>query len=246
MRALLDLVVERRVVERRDPLRLGGLDHADEARPFAGQRHQRERPALGVEFGRGVLVRPRVGEIERQRGLRIGAAVALDAGRGAAERTPPVGADDEAGGDAVAALERYGHAGLGWFPPRGRRPRSASATASVCARASSAASRCRFSMLWPNASSPISDAAKRTSGARTSRDVASTIRITRSGAACAAQPSQTPSVSSAVTEPASSAVVRWSGAGRPRDQRGLDPGLRQRDRGGQPGRAAAHDRHLDG
>ena len=69
-------------------------------------------------------------------------------------------------------------------------------------------------MLWPNASSPISEAAKRTSGARTSRDVASTIRITRSGAACAAQPAQTPSVSSAVTEPASSAVVRWSAAGR--------------------------------
>ena len=112
MRALLDLVVERGVVERGDPLGLGGLDHADEARPFAGQRHQRERPALGVEFGRGVVVRPRMREIEGQRGLRIGAAVALDAGRGAAERTPPVGADDEAGGDAAAALERDGHAGV--------------------------------------------------------------------------------------------------------------------------------------
>ena len=33
-------------------------------------------------------------------------AVALDAGRGAAERAPPVGADDEAGGDAVPALKR--------------------------------------------------------------------------------------------------------------------------------------------
>ena len=37
------------------------------------------------------------------------------------------------------------------------------------ARASSAASRNRFSMLWPNASSPISLAAKQTSGARNSR-----------------------------------------------------------------------------
>ena len=105
MRALLDLVVERGIVERGDPLGLGGLDHADEARPFAGQWHQRERPAFGVEFGRGVLVRPRVREIESQRGLRISAAVALDAGRGAAERAPSVGADDEAGRDAVAAFE---------------------------------------------------------------------------------------------------------------------------------------------
>ena len=70
--------------------------------------------------------------------------------------------------------------------------------------------------------------------------------MTRSGAACAAQPAQTPSVSSAVTEPASSAVVRWSGGRPARDQRGLDAGLRQRDRRGQPGRAAAHDRHFDG
>ena len=43
-------------------------------------------------------------EIEGQRGLRIDAAVAFDAGRGAAERAPPVGADDEPGGDALAAL----------------------------------------------------------------------------------------------------------------------------------------------
>ena len=82
-----------------------GSTHADEARPFAGQRHQRERPALGVEFGRGVVVRPGMREIEGQRGLRISAAIALDAGRGAAERAPSVGADDKAGGDAVAAFE---------------------------------------------------------------------------------------------------------------------------------------------
>ena len=60
MRAPLDLVGERGVIERGDPLGLGRLDHADQARSFAGQRHQRERPALGVEFGRDVVVRPRV------------------------------------------------------------------------------------------------------------------------------------------------------------------------------------------
>ena len=101
-------------------------------------------------------------------------------------------------------------------------------------------------MLWPKASSPISAAAKLTSGARTSRPVSSTIRMIRSGADCAAQRAQTPSVSSAVTEPASSAVVRWSGDAAARDQRGLDAGRGQRNRGRQPGRAAADDRHLDG
>src|SRR5215510_14740211 len=49
-----------------------------------------------------------------------------------------------------------------------------------------------------------------TSGARQSRPVSSTIRMTLRGAACAAQRFQTPSVSSAVTEPARSAVVRLS------------------------------------
>src|SRR5262245_15769251 len=49
-----------------------------------------------------------------------------------------------------------------------------------------------------------------TSGARQSRPVSSTIRMTLRGAACAAHRFQTPSVSSAVTEPARSAVVRLS------------------------------------
>ena len=101
-------------------------------------------------------------------------------------------------------------------------------------------------MLWPNASSPISAAANRTSGARMSRAVASTIRMTRSGAACAAQRAQTPSVSSAATEPASSALVRWSAGGAPCDQRGLDAGLRQRNGRGQARRPPADDRHFHG
>ena len=63
-----------------------------------------------------------------------------------------------------------------------------------------------------------------------------------SGAACAAHSCQTPSVSSAATEPASSAVVRLSGGGALADQHGRDAGAGQRNRGGQPGRAAAdHD-----
>ena len=50
-----------------------------------------------------------------------------------------------------------------------------------------------------------------TSGARNSRRVSSTMRIFSSGAACGRQACQTPSVSSAVTEPDRSAVVRLSG-----------------------------------
>src|SRR6188472_1444042 len=105
MRAMLDLVVERDVIKRGDPFGLGGLDHANEARPFAGQRNQRERSALGMEFGRGIVVRPGMREIEGERGLRIGTAIALDAGRGAAKRTPSIGTNDQARGDAAAAVE---------------------------------------------------------------------------------------------------------------------------------------------
>ena len=78
-----------------------------------------------------------------------------------------------------------------------------------------------------------------TSGARISRAVSSTIRMTRSGAACAAAERPRRRASPArSTEPASSAVVRWSAGGGARDQRGLDPGLppAQSPRSGRPGR----------
>ncbi len=80
------------------------------------------------------------------------------------------------------------------------------------ARASSAASRNLFSILWPKASSPISPASKCTSGARSRRPVSSMMRMTRNGAASSRQRCQTPSASSAVTDVASNAVVRLSGA----------------------------------
>ena len=55
-----------------------------------GQRHQGERAMRGMELGRDVAMRPRVGEVEGERGLRIAAAVGLDAGGRAAERAPAV------------------------------------------------------------------------------------------------------------------------------------------------------------
>src|SRR5262249_22518037 len=76
--------------ERGEAFRLVRLDHADEARTIARQRHDRERPSLGVELGRYAAMRTRVGKVERQRGLRIGEAVGADAGSGAAERVSPV------------------------------------------------------------------------------------------------------------------------------------------------------------
>src|SRR5262245_26429849 len=66
-------------------------------------------------------------------------------------------------------------------------------------------------MLEPKASNPISSARNLTSGARHSRPVSSTMRMILSAAAWGAQRFQTPSTSSAVTEPASRAVVRLSG-----------------------------------
>ncbi len=65
-------------------------------------------------------------------------------------------------------------------------------------------------MFQPNASSPISAASKRTSGARHSRPVSSAMRITRSGATCARHCGHTPSASSAATDGPIKAVVRLS------------------------------------
>ena len=95
MRGALDFRREFRVVERLDGVGLCRIEHPDQARALARQRHQRERPARRVEFGRGVVVRPRVREADRERDLRIVAFVDRDAGGGAAERSAPVGGDNQ-------------------------------------------------------------------------------------------------------------------------------------------------------
>ena len=93
-----DLDRERGIVERAQALGFRRIDHPDQARALARQRHQRERAGRGMEFGRDVVVRPRVAKVEGQRDLRIVPAVDLDAGGGAAERARAVGADDQLGG----------------------------------------------------------------------------------------------------------------------------------------------------
>ena len=49
-----------RLVERGERVGFRRIDHPDQARALARQRHQREWSVGGVEFGRGVAVRPRV------------------------------------------------------------------------------------------------------------------------------------------------------------------------------------------
>src|SRR5215831_5304699 len=80
MRAQFDLLVERGRVESAEPLGLLGRDDAHQARPQARQRHQRERPVFGMELGRDVVVRPRMRDIEGQRGLRIAVLCGVDPG----------------------------------------------------------------------------------------------------------------------------------------------------------------------
>src|SRR6516225_4976517 len=70
-------------------------DDADEARTRTGQGNQGERPLGGVEFGRDVVVRTRMGEGEGESGLRVGTTVQRDAGGSAADRVAPVGPDGE-------------------------------------------------------------------------------------------------------------------------------------------------------
>ena len=110
--APLDLGIERGAGERAKALGFVGGDDADEARPRAGQGNQSERPVGGVEFGRNVVVRARMGEREGEGGLRIGAAVQRNAGGGAADRVAPVGPDGEPAIERCAVRESGGDAGI--------------------------------------------------------------------------------------------------------------------------------------
>ena len=148
VRSPFDLRGELGIGKRREAGRLGRVDHEDQARALAGQRHQRERTGFGVEFGRGVAMRPRMREIEGERGLRIAPACRFRSPRPArqSERRPSAPTASRAVTSSAVA-------------ERNRRCRESptvtcSALAAISrsagtsrARASSAASRCRFSML---------------------------------------------------------------------------------------------------
>ena len=162
---------------------VGGVDHEDQARAQSRQRHQRERTGLGVEFGRGVAVRPAVREIEGQRGLRIASAFGLDACGRAAERMAAIGADREPGDRPVRRCRADGDVGVadrhrvGLVVDQGQRGQCPRARA----RAPRAGAGSRCCSRRPQARSRA--ASKQTSGARSSRAVSSTMRMRRSGAA---------------------------------------------------------------
>ena len=170
------------------------IDHADQARAPAGQGHQRERAGLGVEFGRGVVVRPRVTKIERQRGLRIGPAVGRDAGgRRHSERRPsapitsaavtpatcPSAIDDAAVLDRDRLRRVLDDCERSRAPGRAPRARRGETGSRYCSRTRRARFRRRRNEL----------PARAAAGA-----VSSTMRMMRSGAACSRQCGQTPSV----------------------------------------------------
>ena len=97
-RTLLDLV--RQAPPRRGPRAAAtssGRSTQTRLDRAAGQRHQRERAGLGVEFGRGVVVGKRVGEVHDQRGLVVAPFADADADAVADGRAAAVGGDDEAG-----------------------------------------------------------------------------------------------------------------------------------------------------
>jgi len=190
-------------------------------------------------------MRPRMREIEGQRGLRVGMAVALDAGRRAAERAPSVSADGEPRVDAVAAVEHDGDAGLAGLnrvsfvldpgerrqcPRAGIQRREQMAVFDVVAEGVEADFGCREANLRRANEPP--------GGVDDPHD-AERSRLCRA------------------PRPNPKRLQRGHGTGQQRggamigyratrDQRGFDPGLGQCDCSGQPGRAAAHDRHLDG
>ena len=93
MCAALDLGRECRIVHRRKIGAMRRRRDADQARTAPRKRNQCERTFLGVEFGRRLVVCPRMRQIECERGLRIGAATRADPGSRPTHRVCPVGAD---------------------------------------------------------------------------------------------------------------------------------------------------------
>ena len=110
-----------------------------------------------------------MGDAVGQRDLRIAPALHGDPGGGPAQRILAVGADRELRVDGVAVDRANDDAVDRGCRPRPHRPGCRCRFGMSAARASSAAIRWRFSIFQAKASSPISCASKRASGARHSR-----------------------------------------------------------------------------
>ena len=184
-------------------------------------------------------------EIERQRGLRIAAAAALDAGGRAAQRAPTVGADNETCGDGVAVFQRNGRAAVAGFDRDG-----------VVLDPGQRAERLR-PLLQRRDQMPVLDVVAERVEADLGRRK---LHLGRADEPCGgvddAHDPQRRGLCGA-TGPHAKRLQRGDGTrqqragavvGRrpPRDQRGFDPGLRQRNGRGQAGGAPADDRGFHG
>ena len=136
-----------------------------------------------------------VAEIEHERRLRIVSHRGRDAGRLPRRRIAAVGGDREfALSIALPSASSAVTVCSPWLQAvTVDRRHSMPAVADTAF--SSADSNAPFGMLRPNESSPISLARKVTTGLRSSREVASTMRIARSGADMSATSDRTPSLS---------------------------------------------------
>src|SRR4051794_36409828 len=82
---------EFRIALRDKAFGLGRAHHPHHARPIASQRYEYARALRRMKFSRDVSMRPRMHDIERQRGLVEIAPSYVDPGGFAAQRMPAVG-----------------------------------------------------------------------------------------------------------------------------------------------------------
>ena len=180
------------------------------AAAIAGQRHEHAWPLRGMKFRRDIPMRPRMADVEGQRGLIEVAAPDLDAGGFAAKRLPAIGADHK------ARCQRSALPGANGDRNRLRADRVRVIVDPDQVRKFGRAllptppSERDFRCCSRTASRPISSDENLTSGARIRRPVSSTSRIVCSAAALSLQRGQTSSCCRKSTEPPNSAVVRLS------------------------------------
>ena len=107
MGAPLDLVCERRVIERHQIARPpSGLTTQTRLERWPGSGTSGERSMRRVKFGRDILVRTAVREIQRHRNLRIAPAVGRNAAASRHSDRRPSAPITQARIDSVAAIER--------------------------------------------------------------------------------------------------------------------------------------------
>ena len=154
--------------------------HPDHARALARQGHQRERTVRGVELGRGAVVRPGVRDVERQRGS-VGSA-------GWRYSIPAAARQIDVRPSAPITRRRAKRFAVPAADRRHPLRRSSTASASSSIRIRAGNSRrarlerldeCAVLDVVAEGSRPISSASKRSSGARISRPLSSTSRMTR-------------------------------------------------------------------